>query len=133
RRNQDTENGDRLVQTSGPDAARLDRRHLALVIEPPEGEHDREEEPDRDDDREVTGGGEPDQREHDPLRKLVRRSLRQHARELIRQQNDEQDEGHRETGDRDLAKDIPIEYPQKDAFAASGPPLRQRVRPARFG
>ena len=97
---------------AGPDAARLDRRHLALVIQAAERQHDRQEEADGHDHRQVARRGQADQREHDLAREIVGRGLRQHARQLVGQQDHQQHAASPRAGDGDFAKDVPVQRAQ---------------------
>ena len=79
------------------------------MIQAAEPEHDRQEETDRHDDSEIADRGQPDEREHDLTREIVGCGLRQHARQLIGQQDHQEHESHRDAGDGDFAKDVPVQ------------------------
>jgi hypothetical protein len=68
------------VQPLRPDAAGAHGRHLALVIEPAEGEHRRKQHADRHEHHQVLERREADQREHDVVREAPLRRDAENAR-----------------------------------------------------
>ena len=108
----------RQVEPLRSDAAGPDGRHLALVVEAAEGEHRGEQHADRHQHDEVLEGREPDQREHDVVRKAALRGDPEDARELVAHEDREQHDGHAGKGGRDFAQDVAVDGGKQGQFCA---------------
>ncbi len=117
-RDRQRERVDRQVQPLGADAAGPDGRHLALVVEPAEGQHGGEQHADRHQHHEVLERREADQREHDVVRKAAIRGDPEDAGELVADEDCEQHDGHAREGDRDFAQDVAVDGGKQGWFRA---------------
>ena len=113
------------INFPGRDAAGERGGHLAVVIEPTEGEHDTQQEPERHQDAQVLQRAERNQLEHDALRKLVDGSTLQDTGDLVGQQDDQQDARHYEPGRHDFAQNVaPENIPQPTSLHRRNPLVR---------
>jgi hypothetical protein len=124
RRHHQGEQRDGAVDAAGADAAGDHRGHLAVVVETSEREHHAEQQPDRQQHREVARDPEPDEVEDDLARESALRRPRQDGGQLVGQQDHEQHAGHGQPGDHDFAQQVsgqdPRQKPLLDRPAAGG-------------
>jgi hypothetical protein len=79
------------------------------VVQPPERQHNPEQQPDRHQDRQILQCSEPDQLEHHALRELIGGRTLEDAYYLVGNQNDEQHAGHRQRRRHHLAQYVAAE------------------------
>src|SRR5205823_5348221 len=78
-----------------------------------EGEHNPEKQAHGHQQAQILQRPEPDELEHNALRILVERGALEHARDLIRQQDEQQHARDHEPGERDFAQNVaPEDLPQ---------------------
>jgi hypothetical protein len=84
-------------------------RHLTVVVHPAESQHYAEQQPHRNQHRQVLQRAEGDQFEDHAPGKLPLGGAIEHPRDLVGQQDHEQDRRDPEPGCRDLAENVAIE------------------------
>jgi len=104
--------------TAGPD-----RRHLAVVIQPPERHHRRQQHPDGHQHGQVLDGGQADEGHHDLLRQAIRCGKPEDAGQLVADQDGEQDAGHRQPGDGDFPENVAVE--DSEQFGSTTAPISE--------
>ncbi len=119
-RNHHRQQCDRPVDPQRPDTTGGHGRHLALVVQAAQRQHDPQEQADGHEHRELLQRGEADQRQHDLAWKAARRCLTQHPRELVRQQHDQQHAGDRDEGPRHFAQQITVQAIEQSSRASAG-------------
>ncbi len=92
------------IQRARADAAGLRRGHFAVVIQPAQAEYATQQHRDRQDDHGIGAQRQPQQLEHQLRGDLAIGRATQHEGQLVGQQQHQQDDGHRDRGQRDLAQ-----------------------------
>jgi len=93
--------------------AGLSCRHLAVVIEPSEGQHDAQQQSDRQENGHVLGRAKPDQFQHEAALVLQLRRARQHRAHLVDEQDGEQHYRHAQEVDGHFPEDIALQNSQQ--------------------
>ncbi len=109
RRHQDGEGADGDVHLGGRDPAGERGGHFTVVIEAPERQNDAQEQPHRHENAQVLQRSEPDQLQHDALRKLVCRGALEHRGDLLSEQQDQQHACHDQPGGYHLSQYVTSE------------------------
>ena len=125
----------RQVQPLRADPAGPDRRHFALVVEPAEGEHRREQHADRHEHHQVLERREADQRQHDVVRESALGRDPEDPGELVAHEDREQHDRDAREGYRDFAQDIAVDGGKQGGFRAANRPFSIKLaghgKPAR--
>jgi hypothetical protein len=114
-RDDHAQHADRSVQAARAQTTCLHRRHLAFVIQAAERQQDGKEKTDRHHHTEVPHRSQYDQRQHYVLGEIVGGSLRQHSRQLIGHQDQQQHASHCEPGNGHFAEDVAIQRAQNES------------------